>query len=86
MERSTSIIITQTNVNLVFNENANPIDITRVSILIHLGGVVVGRESEISTVRAEESLNLLGVAHIKRVAHGIGKCRATKTIHSVHYY
>jgi len=71
MKRSSSIVITQTNVHLVFSENANPVDVTRVSILVHLGGVIIGRGSEIGTVRAEESLHLLGVAYIKRVAHGI---------------
>eukprot|EP00277_Geminigera_cryophila_P014900 CAMPEP_0179434288 /NCGR_PEP_ID=MMETSP0799-20121207/18605_1 /TAXON_ID=46947 /ORGANISM="Geminigera cryophila, Strain CCMP2564" /LENGTH=89 /DNA_ID=CAMNT_0021212923 /DNA_START=39 /DNA_END=308 /DNA_ORIENTATION=+ len=83
MERSTLIKIPKADVNLVFSEDANPIDIARVSILVHLGGVVIGRGIEISTVGTEESLHLLGVAHFKRVAHGIGKCRATKAIFDV---
>mmetsp|Transcript_26702 Transcript_26702/g.39275 ORF Transcript_26702/g.39275 Transcript_26702/m.39275 type:complete len:209 (+) Transcript_26702:641-1267(+) len=65
MERSTSIEIAKADINLVFSENADAIDVARVSILVHLCSVVIGRGIEISTVGAEESLNLLGIAHLE---------------------
>jgi len=80
MQGRAKVIVSKTNVNFIVRQKPNVIEITRVRILIHLSGVVRGRVLEAGTVRAQHSLYKLGVAHVKIVAYGIVKGRATKAI------